>query len=120
MSSSASNPNSVKAGDTEPLVATLSDANGPMNIAGAAVLFRMASLVDGVGHARIEAACEILQFVDGQGRIQNKGMVQYVWAAGQTDVPGQYGLEWKVTFGDGTVRTFPNDRTVSFTIRPSV
>lgn len=115
---SVPNPNSIKAGDTEPLVATLSDANGPVNLAGASVSFRMKSRVAGAGHDPIAATAELLQGVDvGTGRITNKGMVQYVWAAGETDTPGVYGIEWAVTFGDGKQRTWPNDRTTSFEIQ---
>lgn len=112
--SDAVNPNAVKAGDTEPLVATLSDASGPVNLAGSSVQFRMMS--KGGDAPRIHATAQILQGVDGQGRITNRGMVQYNWLPGETDFPGVYGIEWAVTFASGKIRTFPNNRQVTFEI----
>lgn len=112
-------PNSVKQGDTEPLSAVLADTLGPVNLAGSTVRFRMKSRVAGAGHPPIDAPAQNLQSVDGNGRITNKGLVQYPWAAGETDLPGVYGVEWQVTFADGKKRTFPNDRTTTFEIEPN-
>ena len=36
------------------------------------------------------------------------GAVRYDWAAGDTAVPGDYWADFEVTWGDGTVTTFPN------------
>lgn len=99
-------------------MATLSDKNGPVNLAGATVHMRMKSRVAGSGHAAINGVCTVLQSVDGNGRITNKGMVQYPWAAGETAIVGVYGLDWPVIFGDGKTRTFPNAGTVTFEIEP--
>lgn len=109
---SVPSPNAIKAGDTTPLVATLSDERGPVNLAGTSVEFRMQSKVTGSGIAPIAAAAEVLQGVDDNGAITNRGQVEYAWGPGETDVPGLYGFEFAVTFTDGSVRTFPNDRTV--------
>jgi hypothetical protein len=120
MSSLVGNPNSIKQGDTKPLVATLTDAKGPVNLAGCSVQFRMKSRVAGQGHAPIAGACTVLQYVDvDSGRIKERGQVQYDWGVGQTDVPGLYGLEFDVTFPDATTQTFPNDRTTTFEIQPA-
>lgn len=113
------NPNRLKQGDTKPLVATLKDVNGAIDLTSCTALFRMKSKTTGVGHAPISAACEILQGLDGNGRIINKGKLRYVWAAGETDLPGVYGIEFTVTFPDGKKRTFPNDRLVTLEIEPS-
>lgn len=109
-------PNSIQSGDTEPIVATLSDADGPVNIAGAGVVMNMLSRVAGSGHAEVNGVCTVLQGLDGNGRITNRGMVQYDWGAGETDVKGVYGLRWRVTFGDGKIRTFPNHGSVTLEI----
>ena len=34
--------------------------------------------------------------------------VRYDWAVGDTAVPGDYWADFEVTWGDGTVTTFPN------------
>jgi hypothetical protein len=38
----------------------------------------------------------------------SKALAQFAWAPGDTDVPGLYRAEFKVTFGDGKVEKFPN------------
>lgn len=119
MSTLAPSPESIKQGDTKPLVATLEDANGLVNLAGVtSVVMRMKSLVAGSGHVPIAGTCDILQSVDGNGRIVDKGKVSYSWATGETDVAGVYGLEWVLTDAFGKTQTFPNDRPFSFEIIP--
>lgn len=110
------NPNAIIQGDTDPLVMTIEDANGPINVAGSTVRIRMKSKVTGAGHTPIYSLCTVLQGLDGSGRITNKGMVQYAWAAGETDVPAVYGIQVEVTLPNGKVRSFPNDRMVTFEI----
>lgn len=105
-------------GDTEPLVTTLTDARGPIDLTGCTAWFRMKSLVAG-GHPPIFAACGIMQQVDGSGKITNKGKVSYTWATGETDVVGVYGLQWVVTFTNGKKRTFPNKRMKTWNIEPA-
>lgn len=38
----------------------------------------------------------------------NKGVVKYVWAAGNTDTIGFYDCEWELTFSGGEKMTVPN------------
>jgi hypothetical protein len=102
------NPNSIVAGDNDPLVATLSDIRGPVNLQGATVEFELNQATPGVGHAPFTGTCDVLQGVDGGGNITSKGVVSYSWAAGQTDLAGVYRLRWRVTWSSGKTRTFPN------------
>lgn len=112
-------PKSIVAGDTDPLVATLRDKAGPVNLAGAAIQFEFAQATPGVGHVAFAGACDLLQGVDSGGRITSKGMVSYPWVTGQTAIPGVYRLRWRVTFANGKVRTFPNSGPgESFEIEP--
>lgn len=37
----------------------------------------------------------------------SQGIVEYAFAAEDTDAPGRYDAEWQVTFGDGSIDTFP-------------
>lgn len=113
MSTLAPKPDSLKQGDTIPLVATLSDAGGPINLEGTSVRMRMVSRVEGSGHPPILGNCEILQYTDETtGRVKQRGQVQYRWGPGETDEVGVYGIDWQVTFTDGTTRSFPNASTV--------
>lgn len=38
-----------------------------------------------------------------------RGIVEYQWQPGDTDVAGFYNAEWVVERNDGVVRTFPDD-----------
>lgn len=38
----------------------------------------------------------------------NRGMVRYSWQPGDTDLPGGYFGEWRVTYAAGDVETFPD------------
>ena len=92
----------LKEGDTSPAFkGTLKDGAGVVvDVTGSTVVF---SMVNEAGGEPVidEAAATIL---DGQG-----GVVAYAWQAGDTDRPGIYLAEFKVTFADLTVATFPND-----------
>lgn len=49
--------------------------------------------------------------IDSVATIQNdtKGIVRYDWADGETDKTGLYYLEWRVTWSDGNIETYPKD-----------
>lgn len=91
----------LKAGDTAPtLEATLTDANGdPIDVTNADVDFQMSEPRG--GPVVIDAAMSKQDAANG--------VVAYSWTSGDTDSPGRYRAEIEVTYGDGSVETFPND-----------
>lgn len=90
----------VKKGDLwPPVTGVASDRNGPINLAGATVRFRLKQRdgrkkVDGVGS------------IDGDPAL---GRVRYDWRAGDTDTPGHYHAEFKITLASGQPVTIPNE-----------
>jgi hypothetical protein len=48
------------------------------------------------------------------------GIVTYDWQTGDTDVSGVYYAEFEVTYGDGSVETFPNSGNISIKITPEL
>lgn len=109
-------PNALKNGDTTPLQATLSDINGPINLASASVQLRMKNLATSA-LVSLAGTNSVLQGIDGTtGRITLRGQVKYVWAMNETNTSGIYGIDWVVTFPDGSKRSFPNDRLVTLRI----
>jgi len=96
----------LKAGDTDSVMAaTLKDANyDPVDIQGATVEFVLRALA--TGPALIDRAAAVKQVADGGDG--SKGKVEFSWQAGETDVPGMFLGEWRVTFGDQSVQTYPN------------
>jgi hypothetical protein len=91
----------IKTGDTRPLVAVLK-ANGAVEPlpAGTTVLFNMKPRHVGQGSTITDGPVEI---TDPDG-----GAVSYQWLPEDVDTPGLHRGEFEVTFGDGTVETFPN------------
>lgn len=79
-------------GDTTPLTATLRDADGAINLAGASVRF-LSTMGDIDAVATIEDAAT--------------GEVSYTPGSGDL-VAGDWIARFKVTFSDGTVTSFPN------------
>jgi len=87
----------IKRGDTSPALrfALLPDS---VSLAGARVQFQMR--VRG-GATVIDRAAEIHS-------VFQPAVVVHAWQAGDTDTQGRYEAEFRVTYMDGTVETFPN------------
>lgn len=78
-----------------------------------------ANLLDGDGNA-VDVTAATIRFhmsepngtvvIDAAGTIVNAagGIVEYQWQAGDTDTAGYFNTEFEVTYGDGTIETFPN------------
>jgi hypothetical protein len=90
----------IKRGDTSPALSrVLRDGNGAaINLVGATVVFSM--WLRGAP-ATINKAAATVGPANGQ--------VVYAWQVGDTAQAGAYFGEFKVTYADGTIETFPND-----------
>ena len=44
------------------------------------------------------------------------GKVSYLWAAADVETPGEYLMEWVVTFAGGTIATYPADGHVRLVV----
>lgn len=98
----------LKEGDTYPNISTqLSDEVGPVNLTGCSVLFRMSQAE--TGNLMVEGTAVVLS----QGVEANWGKCYYEWETGNTDIIGTYKAEWKVTFPNGKIATFPRGRVVT-------
>lgn len=91
----------IKQNDTVPSIrATLQNGNGnPIDLISANVRFHMRAV--GASTAKVDAAATVISAASG--------IVQYDWAAGNTDTIGIYHAEFEVTYPDSTIETFPND-----------
>lgn len=89
-----------KQNDTAPAIAEqlLDGLGAPVNLAGASVKFMMWQPGDAA--IKVNAAASITDAATGK--------VSYTPNAGNTDTPGDYAVEWQVTFGGGGIETFPN------------
>lgn len=97
----------IKQHDTyPPLAATLSDAVGPVNLTGSTV---RVILKDRAGPTVLAAACTITNAAGGK--------VSYNWLPADTAAARVYDGEFEVTWGDGTITTFPNDAYFSVEVK---
>ena len=99
----------LKRGDTFPNIETvLSDANGPINLTGCSVLFRMS--VANTGNLLIEESATIVTPQSGE----DVGRCYYELQIGDTDILGTYRVEWLVTFANAKKATFPRGEGTLF------
>jgi len=91
----------IKQNDTSPdFAAVLTDAAGNLAaLTGATVQFHMA---EEDGTVVVDAVATVVSTVTAT--------VSYAWQVGDTATPGKYYAEFEVTFSNGKVETFPNDR----------
>lgn len=86
-------------GDTGPIIrATIHDRDDPtalLNLGGASVKFQMRRLAD--RRLMVDRAADIVTAASGE--------VRYVLQTNDTAIPGEYGIEWQVTFPDGKKQT---------------
>lgn len=87
----------IKRGDTSPALkfALLPDS---VSLAGATVRFQMRARG---GATVIDQPAQILSLFE-------PAIVTHIWALGETDTPGRFEAEFRVTYLDGAVETFPN------------
>lgn len=82
--------------------AVLVNGNGSVaNLTGATVQFLMTALGSTV--PKVSAGASIVSAAGGS--------VEHVWAVGNTDTLGLFEVRWLVTYGDGSMQTYPSDNT---------
>lgn len=87
----------IKRGDTSPAL-RFELLPGSVSLAGASVRFQM----------RLRGGATV---IDRPARIISTfepAVVEHLWISGETDAPGRYEAEFRVTYLDGSVETFPN------------
>lgn len=99
----------IKQGDTRHAIqAVLKDANGnSVDLTGASVRFLM-------GRKHVLLADGFAQ------QTATPGEVWYVFNEGETDLVGQFGIEFRVTYADGKVETFPHDKALPIRINERI
>ncbi len=83
-------------GDTEPpITSVLQRAGVAESLVGSTVKFQMRKSDD--KQYTVNAAASILD--------ENAGTVKYLWGASDLNVPGEYEVQWEVTFASGRIET---------------
>lgn len=85
-------------GDTAPvLYGTIydRDTNGRQNLAGCSVRFQMRRMGD--RRLTVDEPADIVTAASGE--------VRYVLGENDTAIPGDYGIQWQITFPDGKRQT---------------
>lgn len=102
----------IKQSDTLPVLsATLKDAAGAaIDLTGATVTFRMRRR-GRTGPLKIDAAATVVSAL--------AGTVQYAWASGDTDTPGSYDAEFRLTLPAGQ-ETVPNGNNLDIEVVSAV
>ncbi len=102
-----SNVAKMKRGDTAPVllyeVNTLSS-----DMTGATAVFSMKN--KNLGTVKVNKKTAV---IDTTGTY---AVLKYNWEAADTDTAAEYEGEFKVTFADGTIGTYPGDAAENFTI----
>lgn len=99
----------IKQSDRHPeLVATLVDENGDVvSVSGATIAFSMKSARTGVVKVN-NSACT------------GANPTTYAWGASDTDTPGMFLGEFKVTYADGRTARFPNNGHLEIVVTSKV
>lgn len=99
----------LKKGDTYPNIETiLSDENGAVNLTGCTVLFRMS--VANTGNLMVEKLATVVTPQSGS----DIGKVYAEFEPEDTAALGEYRVEWRVTFPNDKVATFPRGEGTIF------
>lgn len=98
----------IKRNDTEVnLKATLSNESGTVDLTDCSVRFIMSRR----GAVKVDKIALI------QDQVTSKGLVWVVFGQGDTSEVGNFQAEFKVTFTDNRVETFPNDSYIPIEIK---
>lgn len=90
----------TKQNDTRAVTAILKDADGTaVDITGSSVVFNMR--LEGSDTAKVSRGAATIVSAAA-------GSVKYTFSGTDTDTIGSYDAEFEVTYGDGTVETFPS------------
>lgn len=109
---SSTNIHTIKQGDTAPVVeGTVYQRDGVtvQDLTGATVTFSMSK----------NGAVKINN-VTASVANPPAGLVQYSWGANDTDTPGDYDGEFKVTFASGSIERVPNNKNLVIRVVPKV
>lgn len=101
---SSTNIHTIKQGDTAPAVeGTVYERDGVtiQDLTGATVTFSMSKN----GSVKINNAVASVANAPA-------GLVQYSWAASDTDTPGDYDGEFRITFASGLIERVPNNKNL--------
>jgi len=95
----------IKQGDTRHAIrATLKTVNGAIvDLSTASIRFVMVSRKNGI-------------LIDRDATLETDGRVSYVFEEGETDVVGDYAIEFLVTYDDAREETFPHKGFIKLTI----
>ena len=89
----------LKTGDTwPPLEATLTDEGGVINLTAA----NSVRVIMKSGATIVSGDCDVVDATNGE--------VEYVWAVGDTNIPGTYEVEFEITWDTNQIETVPNDK----------
>lgn len=102
----------VKRGDTSPAFrAQCLDGSTPINLSGAQIIRLL---------MRSESAATQAHTMTAEDQTTSTGWVRYQWQPTDLAVVGFYRAEVEVTWGDGTVQTFPADSYATISVEPDL